>query len=71
MAPELFNGSRVDEAADVYSLGCILYECMARRRPFGELSGDDARSFNLLLRWGDKPIKQCPKHTAQPCAGTV
>ncbi|KAF6257343.1 hypothetical protein COO60DRAFT_1626853 [Scenedesmus sp. NREL 46B-D3] len=50
MAPELFNGSRVDEAADVYSLGCILYECLARKRPFGELLGHDARSFNLLFK---------------------
>ncbi|WIA30080.1 hypothetical protein OEZ86_000175 [Tetradesmus obliquus] len=51
MAPELFNGSRVDEAADVYSLGCILYECLARRRPFGELlGGEDGRSFNMLFK---------------------
>jgi serine/threonine protein kinase len=50
MAPELFNGARVDEAADVYSLGCILYECVARKRPFGELLGDDARSFNMLFK---------------------
>lgn len=31
MAPELFNGTRVDEKCDVYSLGCLLYECIARR----------------------------------------
>lgn len=28
---ELFNGTRVDEKCDVYSLGCLLYECGARR----------------------------------------
>jgi serine/threonine protein kinase len=59
MAPELFNGSRVDEAADVYSLGCILYECMARRRPFGELSGDDARSFNMLFKVRCRVVRVC------------
>jgi serine/threonine protein kinase len=53
MAPELFNGARVDEAADVYSLGCILYECVARKRPFGELLGEDARSFNMLFKVGE------------------
>jgi serine/threonine protein kinase len=37
MAPELFNGTRTDEKCDVYSLGCILYEMVARRPPFDEL----------------------------------
>lgn len=49
MAPELFNGTRIDEAADVYSLGCILYECVARQQPFGHLAGE-ANSFNVLFK---------------------
>lgn len=49
MAPELFNGTRVDEAADVYSLGCILYECLARKQPFGHLASE-AKSFNVLFK---------------------
>jgi serine/threonine protein kinase len=50
MAPELFNGTRVDEAADVYSLGCILYECVARKQPFSNLAGDGGKSFNMLFK---------------------
>jgi serine/threonine protein kinase len=50
MAPELFNGTRVDEAADVYSLGCILYECLARKQPFSSLAGDGGKSFNMLFK---------------------
>ncbi|KIZ04666.1 Nodulation receptor kinase [Monoraphidium neglectum] len=52
MAPELFNGSRVDEAADVYSLGCILYECLARRQPFAHLAGgpEGNKSYNVLFK---------------------
>jgi serine/threonine protein kinase len=55
MAPELFNGSRVDEAADVYSLACILYEAWSRRTPFSELASAN-KSYNVLFKvsqnWG-------------------
>ena len=34
MAPEQFNGSYLDEKVDVYALGCILNECLTRRRPW-------------------------------------
>ncbi|GLC66073.1 hypothetical protein PLESTF_000378700 [Pleodorina starrii] len=37
MAPELFNGTRVDERADLYSLGCIMYEALTRKVPFDNL----------------------------------
>lgn len=52
MAPELFNGSRVDEKADVYSMGCILYECVARRTPFSHLAAGFNKSFNILFKVG-------------------
>lgn len=41
MAPELFNGTRVDEKCDIYSLGCILYEAMTRRVPLSDLPSDN------------------------------
>ncbi|GLC66066.1 hypothetical protein PLESTF_000377900 [Pleodorina starrii] len=37
MAPELFNGKRVDDRADIYSLGCIMYEALTRKVPFDHL----------------------------------
>ncbi|GLC37352.1 hypothetical protein PLESTB_001596600 [Pleodorina starrii] len=37
MAPELFTGIRVDERADLYSLGCIMYEALTRKVPFDNL----------------------------------
>jgi tRNA A-37 threonylcarbamoyl transferase component Bud32 len=32
--PEQIEGSTIDHRADIYSLGCVLYECLAGARPF-------------------------------------
>jgi serine/threonine protein kinase len=34
VAPELIEGGRVGGSADLYSLGCLLYECVTGRAPF-------------------------------------
>ena len=34
VAPEQIKGSSIDSRADVYSLGCVLFECLAGERPF-------------------------------------
>jgi serine/threonine-protein kinase len=39
MAPERFAGGPVGPAADIYSLTCLLYECLTGRAPF-ETGGD-------------------------------
>ena len=34
VAPEQVQGGPIDSRADVYSLGCVLFECLAGTRPF-------------------------------------
>jgi ABC-type transport system substrate-binding protein/tRNA A-37 threonylcarbamoyl transferase component Bud32 len=34
VAPEQVHGGPIDSRADVYSLGCVLFECLAGTRPF-------------------------------------
>ncbi len=38
MAPELFEDKNIDNRADIYSMGIMLYEVFAGRHPFGSLS---------------------------------
>jgi serine/threonine-protein kinase len=50
-APEQIQGLAVDGRADVYALGCILYECLAGARPY-ERSSEVAV---LLAHLGESP----------------
>ncbi|WP_067871123.1 protein kinase domain-containing protein [Nocardia vermiculata] len=44
MAPERFDSGPVNARADIYSLACVLYECLTGRPPF------PAESISVLIR---------------------
>ncbi len=46
MAPERFTG-KGDARSDIYSLTCVLYECLTARRPFGDT--DPAQQLHAHL----------------------
>jgi serine/threonine-protein kinase len=57
IAPEQIEGGTIDGRADVYALACVLFECLAGRRPF-ERESDVATVFAHL---NEPP----PRHTEQ------
>jgi serine/threonine protein kinase len=38
LAPELLRGGEATPASDLYALGCVAFECLAGRPPFGDRS---------------------------------
>ena len=51
MAPEQVRGERADERSDVFALGCVLYEMLEGRSPFGRTT--PAETLAAILR--DQP----------------
>lgn len=49
MSPEQCKGTGVDKRSDIYSLGCVLFECLAGTPPF---LGDTAMS-TMMMRLSD------------------
>lgn len=59
MSPEQILGEFVDARSDLYSLGCILYECLTGRLPFSGKSQWNVISGHLYTR-PRRPSHFCP-----------
>jgi serine/threonine-protein kinase len=55
MAPEQIRGTNIDARADVYGMGCVMFECIAGKPPFSDQRG-------MRLMWAhmrDAPPNPC------------
>ena len=62
LAPEQIEGQPIDGRADVYSLGCMLYECLTGTGPF-------SRGSRLAMVWAhleEEPPKATERNRALP-----
>lgn len=56
VAPEQIRGEYVDGRADIYSFGCVLYECLAGEPPF--TAGSDAALLFAHLEQQPAPLSE-------------
>jgi serine/threonine-protein kinase len=69
MSPEQVLGDRVDVRSDVFSLGVVLYEMLAGKRPFG---GDTARHVLLAITQEDpRPLSEVARDVPAAVASVV
>ena len=59
VAPEQITGNPLDERSDVYSLGCVLYECLTGQSPF-------PRATDVALLWAHVHEEPTPPSKAKP-----
>ena len=59
VAPEQITGDAMDERSDVYSLGCVVYECLTGQSPF-------PRATDVALLWAHVHEEPTPPSQARP-----
>jgi len=64
MAPEQAAGGAVDHRADQFSLGVVLYEALAGRRPFG--GATQAEMLTAILRDDPEPLSRAAPEVQAP-----
>jgi serine/threonine protein kinase len=62
MAPDVIRNKRFQQASDIYSLGTVLWEIIARQLPFEHLTQPEIRK--LLLSGYRHPLPEIERGTA-------
>jgi serine/threonine protein kinase/Tfp pilus assembly protein PilF len=62
MSPEQARGDTVDVRSDIFALGVILYEMIAKKHPF--LRSDSAKTMDAIVNNPPPPLKIKPKKLA-------
>jgi len=60
MSPEQARGKHVDKRSDIWALGCVLYECLAGKRPF---HGEDVTQILAKIIEGEPDWTSLPENT--------
>ncbi len=69
LAPERLEGMAATSASDLYSVGVVLYEALAGRRPF---DGDDPWAIAMRVREGDfEPLRDAAPHVDRGLADAL
>jgi Tol biopolymer transport system component/predicted Ser/Thr protein kinase len=63
MSPEQAQGLSVDQRTDIFSFGCILYECITRQRPFSGASKVD--TLHQIIHSSPKPLSDVAPNVPQ------
>jgi serine/threonine protein kinase len=64
LAPEVIRGQPAGPAADIYALGCLLYECVFGEPPFGSRPFAEAAAAHL----SEEPLDPCEARDDLPPA---